>query len=235
MGPKINNNQPLHDEMSKKANPLDEEDFLVLEYPDYYPNGNKKVKVKNLGEKFASINAFFFDYVKEYHIPCAFIRSQDERSLKFLKHERFPFSVKILNVLDKRTSKIFSLKEGEPLPLPVIEFHYGNGKESLISESHLIAFDFCTSEELKIMARICSKVNAVLKSFFERRGNLLAETSLYFGKCDEKIYIVDDFTPQSLKVVPVNLNGGKDVDPYKFGTSVEIRHYTDHLYNLMSA
>jgi len=151
-----------------------------------------------------------------------------------IKHKRFPFAVKILNVADKRTAKIFNIKESEVLNLPVFEIHTGNGKDTLISESHLIAFDLCTVEQMKLINRICSKVNAVLKSFFERRGYILAEANCHFGKYDEKIFLVDDFTPKSLKIIPLN-KSEKSIDPYKFSTSAEIKHYTNHLFNIMSA
>ncbi len=234
MGLKTNNNQLNAEEIFKKDMHLDDKDFLVVEYQDFYQSNGKKVKVKNLGEKFASINSFFFDYLKEYHIPAAFVKAYDKNILKFVKYNRFPFSIKILNIIDKRTAKIFSLKEGDSVTFPIFEIHYGNSKDSLISESHVISFDLCTNEDLKIISRICSKVNAVLKSYFERRGYLLAEATCSFGKMDEKIYLVDDFTPKSLKVIPFNKDS-KEIDPYKFETSAEIRHYTDHLFNMMSA
>ncbi|MFO7447077.1 MAG: phosphoribosylaminoimidazolesuccinocarboxamide synthase [Ignavibacteriaceae bacterium] len=235
MAVKFNNNKTLYDELIKKDSPFDEKEYLIHQYTDFFEDGNdKKLKSKNLGERFASINSFFFDYLKEYHIPAAFVKSQDKKTLKFLNHNRLPFSVKVFNVTDKRTAKIFNKKEGEILSLPVFEFHYGNGKDSLISESHLVAFDLCTVEDIKLITRICSKVNAVLKSFFERRGVVLAEMSCHFGKSDEKIYLVDDFTPRSLKVIPAEENG-KWVNPYKVSTSAEAKKYTEQLYNLMSA
>ena len=232
---KINNNQHFEDDLLKKELPLDVQDYLIIEYLDTYTNnGDKKVKVKDLGEKFAAINSFFFDYLKEYHIPAAFVKLHDKNTLKFVKHKRFPFSIKIVNVIDKRTARIFGKKEGDQLSLPIFEIHYGQGKDSLITESHLITFDLCNNEDIKLINRICSKVNAVLKSFFERRGYILAEISCNFGKYEDKIFLVDDFTPRSMKIIPINKNE-KLVDPYKFSTSAEIRHYTDHLFNLMSA
>ena len=221
--------------MSKKEFFFDEKDYLVIEYDDAIPvNGDKKVKIKNLGERFASINSFFFDYLKEYHIPAAFIKSYNKNSIKLIKHKKFPFAIKILNVADKRTARIFGIKEGDVLNLPIFEIHTGNGKETMISESHLIAFDLCSVEQLKLINRICSKVNAVLKSFFERRSYILAETTCHFGKYDDKIFLVDDFTPKSLKIIPVKKEE-RHIDPYKFSTSAEIKHYTDHLFNIMSA
>ena len=227
----FNNN----DSYLKKELPLDEDNYLLLEYTDYLTNGgNKKIKVKDLGEKFASLNSFFMDYLKEYHIPAAYVKAQDKNSLKFIRHERLPFIIKILNLTDKRTAKIFSKKEGEILSLPIFEYHFGEGKDTLVSESHLITFDLCTVEDLKLINRICSKVNAVLKSFFERRGEILAEVNCSFGKSENKIYLVDDFTPKSLKIIPIARND-KWISPYKFDTPAAVRKYTDHLFNMMSS
>ena len=234
MGLKFNNNKTILEDLLKKDNPDTDHTYQTIEYQDYFVDlSNNKIKSKNLGEKFASINSFFLDYLKEYHIPSSFCKLDNKNHLKFLKHYKYPFSVRILNITDKRTSRIFHKKEYENLLLPVFELHYGIGKDTLISESHLITFDLCSIEDIKVINRICSKINAVLKSFFERRSSLLAEVTCHFGKLEDKIYLVDDFTPASLKVVPLNKNNNY-VDPYKFGTSSEIRQYTNHLFNLMS-
>ncbi len=235
MGLKFYNNAVINEEIGKKDLPLDDQNYSLIKYSDFLvADNNRKVKVKDLGSKFASINAFFFDYLKEYHIPISFLKTQGSSSLKFVKYERYPFFIKILNVIDKRTAKVFGRKEGDLLNLPVFEIHYPDGKDTLVTESHLITFDVCTNEDIKLMNRICSKVNAVLKFFFERRNALLSEVICCFGRSEERIYLVDDFTPTSLKVIPQNTDG-KWVDPYSLNTSADIRKYTDFLLNMTSA
>ena len=234
MATTFNKNRTLYEELQKKELSIDNSEYFIREYGDYFLDGSdNKIKSKNIGEKFSSINAFFFDYLKEYHIPVAFVKNVDKNSLRFIKHSRFPFFVKILNITDKRTAKIFGEKEGKVLTLPLYEFHYGEAKDSLISESHLISYNLCTNDDLRIISRMCSKINAVLKSFFERRNLLFAEVSCTFGKNDEKIYLVDDFTPRSLKILSLN-SENKHIDPYKLTTTVQVRNYTNLIYNLMS-
>lgn len=234
MGLKFYNSALLHEELAKKDLPFDDQNYTLLKYPDYIvADNNRKIKVKDLGSKFASINAFFLDYLKEYHIPISFLKTHNNSALKFLKHNRYPFFIKILNVIDKRTAKVFGRKEGESLNLPVFEIHYPNGKDSLVTESHLITFDICTNEDIRLISRICSKVNAVLKFFFERRNALLSEVICCFGKNEDKIYLVDDFTPASIKIIPQNTDG-KWIDPYNLTTSADIRKYTDFLLNMTS-
>lgn len=212
--------------------PFDDQNYSKVEYPDYFfPTKNKKVMVKDLGKKFTSINSFFCDYLKEFHIPCAYIKIHHDNSLLYLKFHQLPFSIKILNAANKRTARIFSIKEGSLLQLPVFEYHFGNAKDSLVSESHLIAFDLCTHDNLKIINRICFKMNAVLKAFFERRGETVAEVTCSFGICENKIYLIDDFSPLSLKILP-NGNNNKWSNPYMLNSSSEMRKYTDFLFNI---
>jgi phosphoribosylaminoimidazole-succinocarboxamide synthase len=125
------------------------------------------------------------------------------------------------------------MKEGSELNLPIFEFHYGCGKESVISESHLIAFDLCSPEHMKLITRICSKINAVLKSFFERRNEALAEVCCHFGKHDNKVFLVGDFSPASLKIFPKD-ESVKWTNPYKLSSASEVKKYTEHLFNIAS-
>ncbi len=214
--------------------PFDAGNYQLIEYLDNYQISNgKKVKVKDMGKKVALTNSFFFDYLKEYHIPTAFLRSDGPNLLKFSTYQEYPFRIKILNNADKRNSKIFGMKEGTELNLPVFEFHFGCGKESLISESHLIAFGLCNPEDMKLITRICSKINAVLKSFFDRRNETLAEVSCHFGKHENKVFFIGDFSPVSLMIFPKDKKV-KWTNPYKLSTALEVKKYTEHLFNIAS-
>lgn len=218
----------------KKDLPFDSANYQIVEFLDYYKiNSQKRAKVTDLGEKVTALHTHFFDFLKEFHIPVAFSNREDKNSIKYIKYENLLFNVKILNSADKRTAKIFSIKEGTPLDLPIFEFHYGNYKESLISDSHLITFNLCNADDLKMVNRICSKINAVLKSFFERRNYILAEVSCTFGKIDEKIFLTGNFSPESLKVFPIE-EMPKWKDPYKLTTAANIKAYTDHLIKIIS-
>lgn len=224
------NHNPDNEQVSKVVS-LDGDNHLIIDFPDFIEEGNKKIRVKGLGEKLTQINSFLLDYLKEYHIPVAFLKNQTDNSLRFLNYQKFPFYVKVFNVADKRTAKIFNIKEFDPLNLPLYEFHYGEGKDSLVSESHLISFELCTYEELKLINRICSKVNAVLRSYFERRNEILAEMNCCFGKVEDKVYLVEGFTPKSLKVIPKEMNN-KSVNPYKITTPNQLKKYTEHIFTL---
>lgn len=209
----------------------DGENLVSLSYNDsILLSGKKSVRIKNISQKFIKINSFFFDFLKGYNLPVGYTTPLEGKSIIFQNHSLFPFYIKILNNVDKRSSKIFSKNEGDVLSLPFYELHFGKEKDSLVNESHLISLDICPVEDLKMMFRIASKVNVVLKSFFERRNSTLLEVKCYFGKQDERIFLVNDFSPQSIKVFAQG-EGQKLINPYKLNNSESIKAYTDYLLN----
>lgn len=211
-----------------------EEDKRRVDYPDFIINQqNKKLTLKNFGEKVASLNAFFSDYLKGYNIPVAYLKKIEKKSIQILNVTDFRFRVKILNAADSRTAKIFSIKTGTYLELPVMEYHFGNSKDSVITESHLVSFNLCSYEELKMVNRLCSKINAIIKSFFERRNLFLLELTCRFGKFDGKIYLIDDFSPMSIKIKS-NKSEDNLPDSYKIETTAQLKKYSDFLLKLTS-
>jgi len=208
-----------------------EADLKLIEYSDFFFTPKYvKVAAKRYGEKSALLNSYFFEYLKGYNIPIAFVKKADKGSLQFLKYTEFTFRVKILNSADARTAKIFSIKPGSPLELPIQEYHFGDSKDSVITESHIISFNLCSYDELKIINRLCSKINAIVKSFFERRNLSLVELTCTFGKFDGKIYLIGDFSPLSIKIV--SNKPDEKLGPYKIETFSQMKKYTDYLIKL---
>lgn len=72
-----------------------------------------------------------------------------------------------------------------------------------------------------------------LNHFFERRNENLAEVCCHFGKTDDKLFLIGDFSPASIKIFSKN-DSVKGINPYKLTTAAEIRKYTDQLFNIAS-
>lgn len=212
------------DEIGKIISRTDD-NFIKIQYKDEVDSPFGSFINAGIGAKFSSINGFFLDYLNAFNVSTGF-RKISDNNIILQDHCRFPFYCKVLNIIDKRSSKIFNTKAGQNLPIPIIQFHYGCEKDNIISESHLYAYDICSTDDVKIIKRICSKVNAVLKPYFERRDMILAEVNCFFGKCDDKLFLIDDFTPLSLKVIPGNSipRGLRNIDDFV--------SYTDLLLNL---
>ena len=70
----------------------------------------------------------------------------------------------------------------------------------MILESHAYAFEYAAPEEMKYISRMTSKINAVLKSFLERRNIKLIDYKLEFGRLRSTLYLADEITPDTCRL-----------------------------------
>lgn len=204
---------------------------LEISFSDSIQLGEKKSKIKDFGIQSAKISSFFFEYISQYHITSSFKDLKNETTLLFYQTKNFPFKIKILNNFDARNAKLFNKKEFESLQIPIYEIHFGNSYDSVISESHLISLNFASVEDLKYILRISTKVNAVLRSFFDRRNVHLVELFLTFGKVDDKVLLNGDFSPFSIGLI------GNEINSFslkKNEDSISLKKYSQFLTNLIT-
>jgi phosphoribosylaminoimidazole-succinocarboxamide synthase len=192
---------------------------------------NKKLKFrsKNIAESLAKINSFFFDYLLQYNIPLPQLISKTPTSFIHQQVSFIPLRLKILNAFDKKNSRIFQKKEFEQLQIPLFEFYLGDELQHFVSESHLLSFEIVDASEIKMMLRIASKANVVIKSFFERRNFNFTEFNSFFGKYEDKVFMLGDFSPIGLHIIPNQIED-QTINPNKILTSKQFRKYTDIIH-----
>ena len=171
------------------------DDFFVID-------SKTRKKIKDYGEFSAKVSAFFFEYVKEYHIPVAYEQIHAAGNLKMVPTEEFPVYIKILNTSNKNFSKMFALGKNTPLQIPVFENYLSADSNYQLNEHHIISFGILPLADFKMIGRIATKVNVILKSYFERRNLLLSEMTCTFGRSGDKIVLLGRFTPDSFKLIP---------------------------------
>lgn len=220
------NKKNLQDEIGEKIYQDKEKNVLVTEYLDEVRLNDRKTRIEGIGIKIAQINSFFMDYLNAYNIPTCYLKSL-ENKVYLNNHTKFSFNIRVTNSVDARLAELFDKKEGDSLSIPIFEFLVGHSDCNLVNESHLISFEICNTEEIKVIKRLCSKVNAVLKSFFERRNCFLAEYICSFGKDNDKIMLLNSFTPKYIKI-----NTGSSSN-LLINKPSEFRNYIDFMLNLI--
>lgn len=171
------------------------DDFFVID-------SKTRKKIKDYGEFSAKVSAFFYEYVKEYHIPVAFEQIHGTGNIRMVPTEEFPVYIKILNTSNKNFSKMFALGKNTPLQVPVFENYLSADSNYQLNEHHIISFGILPLADFKMIGRIATKVNVILKSYFERRNLLLSEMVCTFGKSGDKIVLLGKFSPDSFKLLP---------------------------------
>ena len=84
------------------------------------------------------------------------------------KLEIIPIEVVIRNVATGSLVKRLGIKEGKVLSRPIIEFYLKNDElnDPIISDEHIIVFEWATHQELEEIISISSRVNDFLTGYF---------------------------------------------------------------------
>ncbi len=214
--PKQDKKELYFDGRSKRLYRTDKSDTILLEFKNETETRNRqKVKIKERGTFNNEISAYLFEYLEGFHIPTYFIKkiSPAESIVKSL--DLIPLEVVVRNVAGPAFAKRYGVKEGIDLPYPVIEHYYVNEElhNPLVNDYHVYILSIASPEEFRIMNRMASKTNAVLRSLCERRRLKLVDCALRFGRHKGQILLGDEITPETCRFWDVT---GRRTDKERF-------------------
>lgn len=199
---------------TKKVYPVLEDDTkIVLHFKDTLDVKNaKQSSVKGKGNVNADMCSTLFTFLNSYHVYSHFIEQISENELLVKKAQPLRIRVIIWNIADKRFSRTYKIDKGYPLEYPVLEYYLKDSslKDPMISPDYVCAFSLASHDEMKYIDNTSRKINAVLKSFFNRRQLALGAVMLEFGRDieDGRIILIDEISSDSLYFY--NLETGKE-------------------------
>ena len=205
---------------TKKIYEGDSDDQLILSFNDNIidVDGSIKGKVKGKGAKNNEISSQIFEYLESYNVMTHFISKLGDKEMRVKKSEILPLDIITCNAVDRNLSKRFGLEEGTLLNTPVVEYYYKNDKlkNPIVNESHIHALNLVGKEEVHYLGRTVAKVNAILKSFFERRNMILVELRMTLGKYKNYLLVGDEVSPDTCKFWSIENGNIIDKDMYRY-------------------
>ncbi len=227
----------LYEAGAKKVFESDSEDHLIFAFTDNFmaTDGVQQGKIKGKSAMNNAIAGQIFEYLESYNVPTHFISNLNEKEMQVKNLNLLPVDVVISNSPDKSLCKRYGFEEGKLLHSPVIEYYYKNDKfkNPLVNESHLSALKIISQEEVFHLGRSVSKVNAVLKPFFERRNLILTELHLQLGRYKGYLLIGDEITPDTCQFWGTDNKNTIDKDVYRFDKGNLDETYNKLVTNIM--
>ncbi|NUN07975.1 MAG: hypothetical protein HUU54_02245 [Ignavibacteriaceae bacterium] len=192
--------------------------------PDSVVYHSQKLKFKGLDKVFQQINELVSKYIAGFSINpdsagnIENLLSGTSISLK----DRPNLYVCVQNNHNEKTSGIFHTGRYSPFLVPVYDYLI-EGTGDKISENLLFASGLFSPGEIRQLNRVTSKVNVILKSFFERREILLVEWMLKFRIQGQKIQMIPEFNPLTLKLLNP---GSPDLLNFAYTKSLNFKKYS---------
>lgn len=216
---KFQKKELLYEGKAKKLYLTTEEDKLIQEFKDDATafDGAKKGVIPHKGEINNTISAFLFEYLENYHIPTHFFEVLSANEMIVRKLDIIPVEIVLRNVAAGSLCARYKIPEGTIMEYPVLEYYLKNDElhDPMINEYHAYAFGYATPDETKAINRIASKVNAILKSFFDRRNLVLVDFKLEFGKRGGEIFLADEISPDTCRIWDKKTHKKLDKDRFR--------------------
>lgn len=209
----------LYEGQSKKMYTLSDSDQLIQEFKDDVPGneGANSQTIKGKGSVNKDISAFLFEYLGGFNIPTHFIKNLGGREMLVKQLEMIPIEVVMTNIAADQMSQRYGLEEGTELHCPILEFYlrtedYNN---PMINQSHIVAFELATNDEVRMIERMTSKINAVLKSYFLRRDFKLVDFKIEFGRHKNKLVLGDEISLDTFRLLDILNEGENDSETFR--------------------
>ena len=184
-------------------------------------NAEKHDVIEGKGVLNNRISEYIFLQLAQIGIQTHFIKALNMREQLIREAEIVPLEVVIRNVAAGSLVKRLGLKEGEPLPRPLIEFYYKDDAlgDPLISEDHIAVFGWATQNELDEIMTIAVRINDFLIGLFAGAGIRLVDFKLEFGRVWERdvqrIILADEISPDNCRLWDINSNEKLDKDRFR--------------------
>ena len=100
----------------------------------------------------------------------------------------------------------------------------------MISKDHVQAFNWATKKEVDKIDKLSLKINNSLKKLFKKKGLILVDFKLEFGRLKNnrsKVVLVDEISPDSCRLWDIKSNKKLDKDVFRKGLGSLLAAYQE--------
>lgn len=183
-------------------------------------NRQKHAKMEGKGVLNKRISEALFLRLQEMGVRTHFMKSLNMREQLIREAEVIALEVVVRNAAAGSLVKRLGLKEGQSLPVPLVEYYYKDDQlgDPLVSEGHILTFQWSNPREMEYLETTALRINDYLTGLFHGLGLRLIDLKLEFGRYwdndEEQILLVDEISPDSCRLW--DTRSGKKMDKDRF-------------------
>ncbi len=184
-------------------------------------NAEKRDVIDGKGVLNNRISEHIMTALNSIGVPTHFIRRINMREQLIRSVEIVPLEVVVRNVAAGTLSKRLGIEEGQPLPRPIIEFYYKDDAlgDPLVTEEHVIAFNWATQQDMDDMVALALRVNDFLSGLFHGVGIKLIDFKIECGRIwdgdFQRLIVADEISPDSCRLWDVKTGQKLDKDVFR--------------------
>jgi phosphoribosylaminoimidazole-succinocarboxamide synthase len=165
------------------------------------------------------ISCAIFRYLNEQkpEIKNQLVRQVDNTNVIVKATTIFPIEVVVRNIATGSLVRRLGVEDGLKLQPPLLEWFYKDDElgDPLISERHILCFNWMKQTEIDYVAGQTLLLNQYLLKFFDSLDLNLVDFKVEFGKDNEgNIFLIDEITPDTCRIW--RKIGGEKLDKDRF-------------------
>lgn len=194
----------MYEGKAKKVYATDDENYCIVSYKDDATafNGLKKGTIMGKGAINNRVTNFLMKMLEGKGIPTHFVEELSDRETVVRKVTIIPLEVIVRNIAAGSLSKRLGIPEGTKMSRTVLEYCYKDDElgDPMINDYHILAMNFATEEELKLISEYSLQINQILSDYLKEVNIELIDFKLEFGKTfDGKIVLADEISPDTCR------------------------------------
>ncbi|MGN1481937.1 phosphoribosylaminoimidazolesuccinocarboxamide synthase [Porcipelethomonas sp.] len=196
--------EQLYEGKAKKVYATNNDNYVIVDYKDDATafNGEKKGTIHNKGIINNRVTNHLMKMLEQNGIPTHLVEEISDRETIVKRVSIVPLEVIVRNIAAGSLSKRLGLDEGVKLSKTVLEYCYKDDDlgDPMVNEYHIMAMNWCSKEELDLIASYSLKINELLTDYLKDLNIELIDFKLEFGKtADGTIVLADEISPDTCR------------------------------------
>ncbi|SFA74394.1 phosphoribosylaminoimidazole-succinocarboxamide synthase [Poseidonocella pacifica] len=184
-------------------------------------NAEKRDVIEGKGVLNNILSEYFMQGLNDIGVPTHFLKRLNMREQLVRAAEIIPLEIIVRNYAAGSLSKRLGLEEGMRLPRPIIEYCYKDDAlgDPLVSEEHIAAFGWATSQDMDDIVSLALRVNDFMSGVMKAVGIRLVDFKIEVGRVYEgdfqRLIVADEISPDSCRLWDVETNQKLDKDVFR--------------------
>ena len=180
-------------------------------------NALKRGTIVGKGEVNNQMSAALFRVLEKARVPTHFLEQLSEREMLCRKLDIIKIETIVRNVVAGSLAKRTGLEEGTDLKEPIVELYYKSDPlgDPMLNDEHVQLLKLGTPHELAWMKRMARRINVVLRPHLRKRGLLLVDFKLEFGRAGKRLYLGDEISPDTCRLWDAQTREKLDKDRFR--------------------
>jgi phosphoribosylaminoimidazole-succinocarboxamide synthase len=202
--PEVTVREKLYEGKAKIVYATDRPDLVIQYFKDDATafNALKRGTIVGKGVVNNRMSATLFELLGRRGVPTHYVATLSEREMLCRRLDIIKIETIVRNVVAGSLAKRTGLEEGTDIKEPVVELYYKSDPlgDPMLNDEHVRMMKLATLLELSWMKRMARRINSVLGPHLKKRGLLLVDFKLEFGRAGRTLYLGDEISPDTCRL-----------------------------------